>query len=222
MRTYGKRPAAKLREHKRQEHGTSDKEPTTSTARPTSSVLKSADNVSTNTSAESEKAPPAKRLKSNQGRSILSYYKPVPAAPLSIAPQEEKVASPEPVSPRREAAQANTKRRRRLRIRPTEPSSPSTKKKPAEPTNRSAEENKENTTRDQDGDERTDETPKPSTTKAAATVQTTLNISSKPSFSECKVCDTVWNPLYPDDEKYHRKRHAAVLRAKKRKSDELD
>jgi hypothetical protein len=55
------------------------------------------------------------------------------------------------------------------------------------------------------------------TVKAAPTVQTTLNISSRAAFSECRVCDTVWNPQYPDDVRYHTKRHAAVLRGKKRK-----
>ncbi|KAF4343464.1 vacuolar er assembly vma12 [Fusarium beomiforme] len=54
------------------------------------------------------------------------------------------------------------------------------------------------------------------------TVQTTLNISSQAAFSECKVCNTVWNPLYPDDVKFHTKQHAAVLRAKrKEKENEL-
>ncbi|RSL65881.1 hypothetical protein CEP54_003992 [Fusarium duplospermum] len=51
------------------------------------------------------------------------------------------------------------------------------------------------------------------------TVQTTLNISSQAPFSECKVCNTVWNPLYPDDVKYHTKQHAAVLRARKKKKE---
>ncbi|RMJ18836.1 hypothetical protein CDV36_001492 [Fusarium kuroshium] len=52
------------------------------------------------------------------------------------------------------------------------------------------------------------------------TVQTTLNISSQAPFSECKVCNIVWNPLYPDDVKYHTKQHAAVLRARKKKESE--
>jgi hypothetical protein len=52
--------------------------------------------------------------------------------------------------------------------------------------------------------------------KSLSAVQTTLNISNQAAFSECKVCDTVWNPLYPDDVKYHTKRHAAHLRSKKR------
>lgn len=58
--------------------------------------------------------------------------------------------------------------------------------------------------------------------KRSPTVQTTLNISSQAAFAECKACDMVWNPLYPDDVKYHDKRHKAVLRLKrKREEDEL-
>lgn len=56
---------------------------------------------------------------------------------------------------------------------------------------------------------------------ASAEVQTTLNISNQAPFSECKICDTVWNPLYPDDIKYHTKRHAAQLRTKKIRSDDF-
>jgi len=48
------------------------------------------------------------------------------------------------------------------------------------------------------------------------TVQMTLNISTQAAFSECKVCNTVWNPLHPGDVKFHLKQHAAVLRAKRK------
>ncbi|KAG5976137.1 hypothetical protein E4U55_007478 [Claviceps digitariae] len=51
-------------------------------------------------------------------------------------------------------------------------------------------------------------------------VQTTLNISSQAAFAECKVCDTVWNPLYPDDVKYHDKRHRALLRRERKREAE--
>lgn len=51
-------------------------------------------------------------------------------------------------------------------------------------------------------------------------MQTTLNISSQAAFAECKVCDMVWNPLYPDDVKYHDKRHRALLRRKRRLEEE--
>ena len=57
--------------------------------------------------------------------------------------------------------------------------------------------------------------------KQAPTLQTILNLSSRPAFSECKICNTVWNPLYPDDIKYHSKRHAAVVRRERRKKEEI-
>ncbi|KAK7422797.1 hypothetical protein QQX98_001358 [Neonectria punicea] len=58
--------------------------------------------------------------------------------------------------------------------------------------------------------------------KPSPTVQTTLNISSQAAFSECKVCNTVWNPLHPEDVKFHRKQHAGVMRAKRKlKESEL-
>ncbi|KAM5364283.1 hypothetical protein ACJZ2D_011592 [Fusarium nematophilum] len=65
-------------------------------------------------------------------------------------------------------------------------------------------------------------TSKKSKPKPSPTVQTTLNLSSQAVFSECKVCNTVWNPLYPDDVKFHNRQHAAVLRAKRKlKESEL-
>ncbi|GAO13518.1 hypothetical protein UVI_02016060 [Ustilaginoidea virens] len=63
--------------------------------------------------------------------------------------------------------------------------------------------------------------PARSHSKHSPVVQTTLNISSRAAFAECKLCDTVWNPLYPDDVKYHEKRHKTVVRARARKMDEL-
>ncbi|KJZ78183.1 hypothetical protein HIM_02221 [Hirsutella minnesotensis 3608] len=58
-------------------------------------------------------------------------------------------------------------------------------------------------------------------TKTSRRIQTTLNLSTQAAFAECQVCDTVWNPLYPDDVKYHAKRHATVTRAKTKKQDNL-
>lgn len=52
-----------------------------------------------------------------------------------------------------------------------------------------------------------------------STVQTTLNLSAQAAFSECKICNTVWNPLYPDDVKFHTKQHAAVLRARRKEKE---
>lgn len=225
MRTYGKRPAAKLRvTGRRTEHATDgyDSSTSSSTIDPSSSVSNVAISTSTNPIKESEKNLAAKRLKSNQGRSILNYYKPIPAPIPSVTSEEAVTESAAPLSPCLETTQPITKRRRILKIRPTDPLSPHTARKHAASTEALPSEYNEDTASDQVGGNGKKDIVKPPTARLAAAVQTTLNISSKPSFSECKVCDTVWNPLYPDDEKYHKKRHAAVLRAKKRKSDALD
>lgn len=54
------------------------------------------------------------------------------------------------------------------------------------------------------------------------TVQTTLAlaIGGNAGMRECKVCDTVYNPLHPEDVKVHAKRHAGVVR-KERKHVEM-
>ncbi|KAK1976311.1 hypothetical protein LZ30DRAFT_311563 [Colletotrichum cereale] len=56
----------------------------------------------------------------------------------------------------------------------------------------------------------------PARSKPVATVQTTINLSSKPAFMECKICRIVYNPLHPPDVKYHSQRHAAFLRSRAR------
>lgn len=50
------------------------------------------------------------------------------------------------------------------------------------------------------------------------TVQTTLAlaIGGNAGMRECKVCDTVYNPLHPEDVKVHAKRHAGVVRKERR------
>ncbi|CAM1508972.1 Fc.00g027110.m01.CDS01 [Cosmosporella sp. VM-42] len=65
-----------------------------------------------------------------------------------------------------------------------------------------------------------DKAKKQSRPKSTPTVQTTLNISAQAAFSECKVCNTVWNPLHPDDVKFHTKQHASFLRAKRKKEED--
>ncbi|ROT42015.1 hypothetical protein SODALDRAFT_5242 [Sodiomyces alkalinus F11] len=45
-------------------------------------------------------------------------------------------------------------------------------------------------------------------------IQTTINLSTKPAFEECKMCHIVYNPLHPKDVRYHTKRHKAILRNK--------
>ncbi|KAG5916984.1 hypothetical protein E4U42_007424 [Claviceps africana] len=56
--------------------------------------------------------------------------------------------------------------------------------------------------------------------RRARAVQTTLNISSRAPFAECRVCDTVWNPLYPDDVRFHERRHKALLRRERKREAE--
>jgi hypothetical protein len=44
-------------------------------------------------------------------------------------------------------------------------------------------------------------------------IQTTLNLSTKLPFKECKLCDTVYNPLHPADVKLHQAMHERALRS---------
>lgn len=230
MRTYGKRPATessmeplakKQRVNGRRVNDTNgdESDASSSTIYPSSSI---SNVINVNSSqADQEKIPKANPANTKK-RGILSYYKPVPATTPSAASETASVRSSMPPSPCRDVAQATKRPRRMLRVRPTIPSSP------AGPSNRIEEvadvptEDKENTTKDEQQEEMGPAT-KPSTSKPSATVQTTLNISARASYSECKICDTVWNPFYEYDMKYHRKRHAAVLRAnaKKQKAAEL-
>jgi acetyltransferase ESCO-like protein len=53
---------------------------------------------------------------------------------------------------------------------------------------------------------------KPTRTKSAP-VQTTINLSTKSTFEECKVCRIVYNPLHPPDVKFHTKQHKANMRS---------
>ncbi|CVL05489.1 uncharacterized protein FMAN_10707 [Fusarium mangiferae] len=166
--------------------------------------------------------------------SILSFFKPVPpsstvtSSPKSDEPQLESTPPSSPPQPPRIEPR---KKPRLLRFRgastllldddntgedtqgeDTEAEDSGTKS--ARPTARESSLNQEQSTNDSKPGKRGKvKTP---------TVQTTLNLSSQAAFSECKVCNTVWNPLYPDDVKFHTKQHAAVLRAKKKeKQSEL-
>lgn len=47
--------------------------------------------------------------------------------------------------------------------------------------------------------------------RPARTVQTTLNLSTKQPFKECKLCDTVFNPLHAADVRLHQARHARMV-----------
>lgn len=56
------------------------------------------------------------------------------------------------------------------------------------------------------------EQPKKPTRTKSAPVQTTINLSTKSTFEECKICQIVFNPLHPPDVKFHTKKHKAILR----------
>ncbi|KAM0286708.1 hypothetical protein ACHAO9_008144 [Fusarium lateritium] len=160
--------------------------------------------------------------------SIMSFFKPIPSSsstaassPKSDEPQPETTP---PSSPPQPARIETRKKPRLLRFRGT--SLPvlddkNTEEDQAEvteagdssrsPALRESSLNRESST----GDIKAGKKAK----AKASTVQTTLNLSSQAAFSECKICNTVWNPLYPDDVKFHTKQHAAVLRARKKEKD---
>ncbi|KAF4970154.1 hypothetical protein FSARC_2751 [Fusarium sarcochroum] len=168
--------------------------------------------------------------------SILSFFKPIPpsstvaSSPKSDEPQPE--ATP-PSSPPQPPRIETRKKPRLLRFRgnsipllDSEDAEDDNKgegetkaeeesgTKLARPALRESSLNRESST--------SDTKPTKKAKPKSSTVQTTLNLSSQAAFSECKVCNTVWNPLYPDDVKFHTKQHAAVLRAKrKEKENEL-
>lgn len=175
--------------------------------------------------------------------SILSYFRPITSSSRSATPtlDSEKLSpaidppSSPPSSPPSLPTQPQTRtKRRRLRIRAIQlPSSD-----PPDPavdedgeclsgTQRGLETRGEETEArkplaalseelDNHGQERDPRNPKKR--RSVPLVQTTLNLSAQAPFSECKVCDTVWNPVIPEDAKYHSRRHAAVLRARKKKN----
>lgn len=51
--------------------------------------------------------------------------------------------------------------------------------------------------------------------RPARTIQTTLNLSTKQPFKECKLCDTVFNPLHAADVRLHQARHVKMVGGKK-------
>ncbi|KFA69776.1 hypothetical protein S40285_10363 [Stachybotrys chlorohalonatus IBT 40285] len=175
--------------------------------------------------------------------SIMNYFQRIASSsPATTGPSSSTDTPPAsgdtpPSSP--PAAEHTRKRRRTLRIRSIQPPSSD----PVEPYTEEEEEtpshsghshikphrggiNKPETSDMCSKPHATQEAPsikhaKRKKTKQVALVQTTLSLSAQPSFSECRICDTVWNPLYPDDVKYHSKRHAAVLRTLKKRQIEL-
>ncbi|KAF5977729.1 hypothetical protein FCOIX_6326 [Fusarium coicis] len=162
--------------------------------------------------------------------SILNFFKPVPpsstvtSSPKSDEPQPESTPPSSPPQPPRIEPR---KKPRLLRFRGTstpllddentgddsqgEDTAEDSSTQSTRPAARESSVNREVSTNDsKPGKKGKVKTP---------TVQTTLNLSTQAAFSECKVCNTVWNPLYPDDVKFHTKQHAAVLRAKKKEKE---
>ncbi|KAI8718312.1 Zf-C2H2-3 domain-containing protein [Fusarium sp. LHS14.1] len=162
--------------------------------------------------------------------SILNFFKPVSSSSSTVAPSpksdEPQPQSTPPSSPP-QPPRIETRRKPRI-LRFGGPSLPTVNNEETESDAQDDEEAEGNRkegkgpTRSPLKEQHTTNTTatKPKKLKPQ-TVQTTLNISSQAPFSECKVCNTVWNPLYPDDVKYHTKQHAAVLRARKKESEAL-
>jgi hypothetical protein len=228
VRTYGKRSATESRgetaakrvktSYETEQRLSDGNNSTTSSSIYPRSTPSTITGESYHSSDEDEEGTPGPKSK-GKGCSILSYFKPVQAATPISRSDATSVRSSMPPSPCQDRSRPPKRPRRMLRLRPAVPSSPSQPEKAEEPVETPACD-KENTPAPEE-EEETAEPLKLSNSKPSSGVQTTINISSKASFSECKVCDTVWNPFYADDEKYHKKRHAAVLRAKKRKADAL-
>lgn len=162
-------------------------------------------------------------------QSILNYFKRLPpSTPSKPTPLSKQQEEPEhPHTPPKKRVSSTT-RRRVLRIRSTT-SSPVSCLSNDEQDGGSSDDNEQTSPLSEGGEplhnqQRTRgskalQDRKAKRARLATQVQTTLNISSQAAFSECKVCDTVWNPLYPDDVKYHTKRHAAQLKANKRAAE---
>ena len=54
------------------------------------------------------------------------------------------------------------------------------------------------------------------TTKKKTSVQTTLSLTMDANFTECKVCNILYNPYHAEDAKIHARRHAAIIRRRNR------
>ncbi|CAJ0555265.1 Ff.00g053300.m01.CDS01 [Fusarium sp. VM40] len=238
LRTYGKRS---IRDD-------SPKESNTKKQRVSSEATSSETSISKNTNTIAQPLPKiivaetkdttefttnTDKLTANPPKkgSIMSFFKPIPSSsstaassPKSDEPQPETTP---PSSPPQPARIETRKKPRLLRFRGTSlpvPDNKNTEDAQGELTEagdsssrsaiRDSSLNRESST----GDVKAGKKAK----AKLSTVQTTLNLSAQAAFSECKICNTVWNPLYPDDVKFHTKQHAAVLRARrKEKENEL-
>ncbi|KAJ4093399.1 hypothetical protein NW756_005310 [Fusarium oxysporum] len=233
LRTYGKRsirddspkePNTKKRRVSTEVTASEPASKGTDTA-PLEKVTEEAKNTPESTTTNTPTTEPVKK------GSILNFFKPVPpsstvtSSPKSDEPQPETTPPSSPPQPPKIELR---KKPRLLRFRGTstpllddentgddtqgeDTEAEDSGTKSARPTARENSLQRESSTSDiKPGKRGKAKTP---------TVQTTLNLSSQAAFSECKVCNTVWNPLYPDDVRFHTKQHAAVLRAKKKEKE---
>ncbi|KAL7788879.1 hypothetical protein V8C43DRAFT_109638 [Trichoderma afarasin] len=174
------------------------------------------------------------RAQSPKKSSILSYFKPAPQKPKDDPPSRSQDSQPEePIAPQESPRRKPSKRKPRLlKIKATTHDTPGQSSQESDSHSRDPPQNGTSETTETTLSSSTSPSPpqeqkKPSrnpkflSKTRSPSIQTTLNISAQAAFSECKICNTVWNPLYPDDVKFHNKTHKAVLRAQKRKVDDL-
>ncbi|KAF4974455.1 hypothetical protein FZEAL_8626 [Fusarium zealandicum] len=210
---------------------------TESSALPTITPKESKESAEPTTSTSKSSASSPKK------GSILSFFKPVPSSSSTIASSpksdEPQPDSTPPSSPPHPPRIAPRRKPRLLRFRSAslpvldsedaeggdeDGSDPDEESHGKEAKRRPLQERRESLSNQDIPTTNINDTkqPRKSKPKASSAVQTTLNLSSQAAFSECKVCNTVWNPLYPDDVKFHTKQHAAVLRARRKlKESEL-
>ncbi|KAH7237680.1 uncharacterized protein BKA55DRAFT_578105 [Fusarium redolens] len=234
LRTYGKRsirddsPKEPNTKKRRVSSEVTDSESPASKGTGTAPLKRAKEEAKNTPESTTTNKPTTEPIKKG---SILNFFKPVPpsstvtSSPKSDEPQPESTPPSSPPQPPRIEPR---KKPRLLRFRgtstplldddntgddtlgeDTEAEDPSAKT--SRPAARESSLQRESST----SDIKLVKRGKPKT----PAVQTTLNISSQAAFSECKVCNTVWNPLYPDDVKFHTKQHAAVLRAKKKEKE---
>ncbi|KAF5233729.1 hypothetical protein FAUST_7980 [Fusarium austroamericanum] len=227
LRTYGKRST---RDDSPRETSLKKRRISTATTPAETSASKDTDkeaqSLPTIAPEETESAVESTSKPAKKG-SILSFFKPVPSS--STAASSPKSDEPQPESPPSSppARIEIRKKPRLLRFRGT--SLPLLKGEDTEDDDQTGEAKEESTTPDSRESSLNRESNNGNDVKVgkkgkakSSAVQMTLNLSSQAAFSECKVCNTVWNPLCPDDVKFHIKQHAAILRAKrKEKENEL-
>lgn len=164
-------------------------------------------------------------------RSILNYFQPVTTHLTQVSPAKTNIRPDAKLAVEKKVEPAPRPRRRLLRIRSNQSTNSDGEATEGDEHNCERERDKANEMvkgkvrpgckrRLAGGSAATSDSKRAKRKHPCTEVQTTLNISNKAPFSECTICDTVWNPLYPDDVKYHTKRHAAHLRTKKKKPED--